>query len=337
VLSAAVLTTALAAAWLLTSFDPLGHARDDFNRHEYRSALHAATEHLKRRPGDRKASLMAARCLTRLGHPRQAEPFYRDAGPLGLDDMQARAFAFVRANDPRAAGATYEELLAQWPDDPTALKRLAAVRMGLKQWKQVLPLADRLIKVPGAEVDGLTLAGIAHHELTHYARAAEASGRVLDLDPDLKVMPLPKALFWKNLAVDLMAEGRVEEARAHLKRALEGSTDGGLMELLGLSYQQQGNAAEAERCWRQAVEWEPGNADAWLGLGHLAISRRQWSEAIDLLSKAAELSPKAVEPLHNLAQAHQALGHTAEAERYRRRAAELRATRPPTGGMGALR
>ena len=97
---------------------------------------------------------MAARCLTRLGRAAEAEDHYRKAGPLELDDTQVRAHGPAQADEPERAAEVYEEILARWPDDVLALKRLAAVRMGLKQWRQVLELADRLIAMPAEEVAG---------------------------------------------------------------------------------------------------------------------------------------------------------------------------------------
>ena len=97
--------------------------------------------------------------------------------------------------------------------------------MGMKQWRMVLELADRLIRVPDEEVAGRTLTAIAHHELKHYQMSVDAARRVLELDPDLKRMPLPRPLFWNNLALDLMAQGRDAEARGYLERALAGSED----------------------------------------------------------------------------------------------------------------
>jgi tetratricopeptide (TPR) repeat protein len=336
VLGLTLLGLGFAGIWLATRFDPSGRVQAAYDRREYRTALQAATIYLEWHPGDRRASLMAARCLTRTGQARLAETFYQKAGALGLDDLHARAYALTRVDEPVAAGKVYDELLSRWPDDPLALKRQAAVRMGLRQWDKVFPLAERLAKVPGEEIAARTLEAIVHHESKQYVQAIGAFERVLQLDPSLKVMPLPHPLFWKNLAVDLMAEGRAAEARSYLERALGHTEDGGLMELLGLSYHQEGRVETAEHWWRKAVEREPGNADAWLDLGHLALNRRQWSEAVVLLTRAAELSPEAVEPLHNLAQAYQMLGKTAEAAQYRRKAADRRAAHPPAGGMGAM-
>jgi tetratricopeptide (TPR) repeat protein len=210
------------------------------------------------------------------------------------------------------------------------------VRMGRKEWRATLELADRLIAIPSEEVAGLTLAAIAHHESKQYEQAVEAGRRILALDPTLKRMPLPRGLFWNNLALDLMAMGRAEEARAYLEPVLAGSEDAGLMELLGLAYSHLGSTDEAERCWRQAERRDPDNADVCLDLGRLAMSHRRWDEAIGFFKRAAERSTGAVEPLYNLSQAYRMRGDRDEAERYRRLADQRRRSLPPRGGgMGA--
>jgi tetratricopeptide (TPR) repeat protein len=147
---------------------------------------------------------------------------------------------------------------------------------------------------------------------------------VLELDPDLKRIPLPKALFWKNLATDLMGTGRAEEAREYLNRGLADTEDAGLMELLGLTYFHQGSIDEAERCWRQAIAWNPDNMMASLHLGQLAFSRGEWTEAADLLKRAADQSTTAVAPLYNLSQAYRKLNNLEEADHYKRLADQRR-------------
>jgi tetratricopeptide (TPR) repeat protein len=206
--------------------------------------------------------------------------------------------------------------------------------MGQQLWRAVLDLAGRLIAIPAEEVAGFTLAAIAHHEMKHYAESVDAGRRVIELDPELKKMPLPRPLFWNNLALDLMALGRTGEARGYLERALAGAEEAGLMELLGLTYSQEGSTNQAERCWRQAERWDPGNADVCLDLGRLALSRQRWDEAVSFLKRAADRSTAAVEPLYNLSQAYRMLGDSAEATRYRRLADQRRQSLPPRRGMG---
>ena len=164
-----------AGAWFGTRFDPLGRARAAFEQRQYRVALRAAKDHLKVFRGDQGASLMAARCLTRLGQPIEAEEFYQRAGPLEIDDMQNRAEGLVRGHEPRLAAEIYEEILTRNPGDITALKRLAYLRLGLKQWDKVLKLTDGLIASPSETVAGLTMAGIAYHESKNFDQSVAAS------------------------------------------------------------------------------------------------------------------------------------------------------------------
>jgi tetratricopeptide (TPR) repeat protein len=315
--------------WYLLLFDSLGQGQSAYSAGDYRGALRVAQDHLTRRPDDRRAALLAARCLSKLGFHGRAEEHFRRAGPLasGLDDLQDRAYGLVQSYQPERAVKLYQEILVRAPDNALALKRLAAVYMGLKQWQPVLVLADRLIAIKGDEVPGETLAAIAHHELKHYSQAAAACERVLEVDPDLKTMPLPHGLFWNNLALDLMGMGRTSEARDHLTQVLEQFQDAGLMELLGLTYFQQGTLEKAEQCWKQAVQWDPRNADALLGLGRLALNRNQAGEAVAWLERAAESSPQALEPVYNLGRAYRLLGKSVDAQRCEDLSAKLRAAR----------
>ena len=325
-----------AAAWLATRFDPWGQAQAAYDRRDYRAALKSAREHLKNWPTDRRASLLAARSLSRLGRSPAAEEHYKHAGPLDPDDLQARAYGFVNTDQPGRAAEVYEEILKLRPADALALKRLAAIRMSEKRWPLVLELADRLSRIPSEAVAGYTMAGIGHHESKHYTQAVASFERVLQLDPELVDMPLPRPLFWNNFALDLIGLGRAGEARAYLQKVLANTDDAGLMEVLGLTYHMDGNPVEAERCWRQAVAWDPGNVEAWLELARLAMKRGKWDEAIRMLEPAAERSPEMVEPVYSLSLAYRQLGKTAEAVRYQQRAEELRRLKPPRGGMGEM-
>ncbi len=318
------LTTLGGAAWFFTHFDPLGRARTAYERHQYRTALRAARDYLNVFHGDPNASLMAARCLTRLGKAAEAEVFYQRAGPLESDDMHDRAEGLLKADEPRLAARVYEIMLEQRPNDGKTLKRLAFVLLSLKQWTAALRLTDRLTAMPSEEISGLTMAAIAYHESKDFDRATNVSLRVLELDPNLKRIALPKALFWKNLATDLMGTGRAEEAREYLNRGLATTQDAGLMELLGLAYFQQGSTDEAERCWRQAIAWNPDNMMASLHLGRLALSRGEWTEAANLLKRAADRSTTAVAPLYNLSQVYRKLGNFKEAEHYKQLAEQRR-------------
>ncbi len=330
-LFAVVFVALMFALWMATRSDPLERAKAAFERHQYRAGLRLAKDRLKSVGEDPGASLIAARCLTRLDQPVEAEEFYQHGGVIEIDDMQRRAEGLVHARESRRAIEVYEEILRRRPADIPTMKRLAFLRLGLKQWGEVLKITDRLAAIPSEEIAALTMAGIAFHESNEFERASISAKRVLELDPDLKRLPLPKTLFWKNLARDLMASGRSEEAREYLSRALVETHDAGLMELLGLTYFQQGATDEAERCWRQAIAWNPDSTLACLHLGRMALSRQQWAQAADLLKRAADHSTSAVAPLYNLSQAYRMLGKLDEADRYKHLAEQRRRDWKSTG------
>jgi hypothetical protein len=65
------------------------------------------------------------------------------------------------------------------------------------------------------------------------------------------------------------------------------------------------------------------------------LRRSQWNKAIEMLLRAAALSPDALQPVYGLARAYRYTGNLAKARHYEQRAAELRRSHPPAGGMGA--
>ena len=149
--------------WNVTRSNELDQARQAYARSELVPCLQRALDHLSRRPWSREASLLAARCLSLLDFADSAELYYRRAGPLSLDDMQIRAFGLVRGNHRQQAIEAYEEILARWPENITALRRLAAVQLSENNIPQLQALADRLIGSPGGVAIGYTLRGVVDH------------------------------------------------------------------------------------------------------------------------------------------------------------------------------
>ena len=289
-----VLVILSAAVWFGGRFDPLGAVHAAYDRGEYRTSLRAAKAHLAYFHKDQRASLMAVRCLTRLGHAAEAEEFYDRSEPLEIDDLRARAESLVRADLTRPAAEVFEEILKRRPDDAGPLKKLAFIRLGLKQWTSALELTGRLIAIPSEAVFGVTMAGIAHHESKNYDQSVAASVRVLELDPDLKRIPLPKALFWQNLAKDLIATGRSDEARAYLelrtRRSQRRRSDG----TLGVNLFSPGGHRSGRGVLAASRRPGPGEHDGIPLSGQDRLRREQWGEAVRLLKPAADRSTIAV-------------------------------------------
>jgi tetratricopeptide (TPR) repeat protein len=304
----------------------LAEAEASYRRDELRTALHLTEVHLARRPFNRQAALLAARCLSRLGQPDQAEIHYRKAGHLDFEDQHIRAFGLVVNNRREPAILAYREILERRPNDVLALRRMAGVLISESRWDDALETAERLIKIPEGVVIGHTLAGVVHHNTRDSELAVFAFSRVLELDPDLKQMPLkPRSLFWTEFGNALIKVGRGNEARRYLHRALAEGDDPKVADLLGQSYYLEEAFDDAEQCWRLALQWDPDRFGTWWRIGKLELQRGRTAEAIEALLRAAALEPKASGPLYNLALAYRRLGRREESDRFMEKLKHLQA------------
>src|SRR5262249_38168612 len=309
----------------------LAEAERAYRRNQLETALRLAEVHLARRPSSRAAALLAARCLSRLGRPDQAEPYYRQAAPLDRDDPHVRALALGVANRREPGIRAYQELLARWPDDVLAASRMAAVLISESRWAEALETAERLIPNPDGAVIGHTLAGVVHHNTGDSELAVFAFDRVLQLDPGLRRMPLkPRSMFWTDYGHNLLVVGRWADARKCLERALADGDDPTVAALLVQSYYPEGALAEADRYWRLALQWDDDRSGTWWRIGKLALQRGRPAEAVEALRRASSIQPDAIGPLYSLSLAYRRLGRTAEADRCMQRAEQLRRKPDPT-------
>jgi tetratricopeptide (TPR) repeat protein len=96
-----------------------------------------------------------------------------------------------------------------------------------------------------------------------------------------------RALFYGNLAMDLLVEGELKESFALLRRA---------------------------------IEIEPRNADFWVNLGALYRTRADFTSAIEAFGVALKLDPRNRTAIAGLARSHADAGHAELAAEYEARA-----------------
>ena len=90
-----------------------------------------------------------------------------------------------------------------------------------------------------------------------------------------------------------------------------------------LRHHKAGRAVEAEQCYRQVLEIDPGNFDALHLLGLLAHQVGRNDIAVELIQKALQISANPV-AFNNLGQAFRALSHGDDAEKCFRNAIQLK-------------
>lgn len=320
----------IVTVWNHSRGEALGEARAAYGRGDYVTGLRRACDHLDRSPWSREAARVAALCLSRLDFPAAAEPYYRKAGTLEVEDLHVRAYGLVRGNRRREAEEAYRQILLRRPEDPLALRRLGAELITMTRWREALEVAERLARTPDGEVDGLAMIGaIQHHD--DKAMAAAAYKRVLQIDPKLERLPKDRGfrrVFWTQLTDELLSIGQPEEARRFLEQAPPEDRGPNLSWLLGRVYYQEGNFDQADHHWTEAVQSDEKLIDAWIDLGRLALGRNLPARAVVALERAAALDPKAYVPAYHLAQAYQRIGKDELAARYRAKVELLRSEAP---------
>ncbi|MFI5454116.1 MAG: tetratricopeptide repeat protein [Isosphaerales bacterium] len=310
--------------WNLTRSVALLEARRAYVRGDLAHCLQHALDHLDRRPWSREAALWAARSLSRLDYSGEAELYFQRAGHLTLNDAQIRAYGLVRGPHSERAVPVYNEILARSPENVTALRRLAAVELAQNNTGALLKLADRLGHISNGAVIGITLRAVVYHNDKNPQQAVAAFERLLELDPELREMPMPRRLFWSHFADDLIASGRMDDARRYLSKALIDAPDAELINRLGQAYFLQGALDDAERCFGQAADLNPSDYAPHLSLAKLALQRHHQEEALKHLNQARVLAPRQYDVLYNLAAVYRQLGRTAEADRIQEAIKQLR-------------
>ena len=342
----------LLALLALTAFNAtwskaLGQARAAEARGDFPAALTAALAHLERRPWSREASLLAARCLSRLDYAELAEARYHGQNPTVVD-LHYRAYGLVRANLRERAVEAYREILAIRPDDVAALRAQAGVLLASSQWAEVARIGRQLAAMPPgpvlaesplavaghwtlrpARVEsvpalGSTLEGLACHDDGDPEPAIVAFERVLAIDPEFRTMPLAPSMFWSCLAADLLKVGRAGDAVNHLERAIKQVDDPDLLLLLGNAHEQSGAIEAAEATWRKVLDARPDQPGAWLNLGRIALQKDNPEEAVRRLDRARQLLPESYDVAYNLGLANRRLGRIGPAKEAEARAEELR-------------
>ena len=206
---------------------------------------------------------------------------------------------------------------------------LAGVQMTQSNDAEVLKLADRLIRIPEGAAIGYTLRGVTQHNGKNREESVAAFEQVLELDPELRVMPLPHRIFWANLAEDLLSLGRTADLRKHLPKVVNSEPNAYLMNALGRAYYLEGNEAESEVWFRQAAELDPKDSASHVNLGRLELHRGHQDAALKELQLAVELGPRQYDALYALALAYRQTGQPTEAKRLEQTLEKIREVRVP--------
>jgi tetratricopeptide (TPR) repeat protein len=121
---------------------------------------------------------------------------------------------------------------------------------------------------------------------------------------------------WVNLGYVELRRGNFEQARRDFIKARTINKDiPAPHHALGLLADEEDQGEEAERCYRRALEVDPGFAPARANLARRLFARGQYENAREQFQRLREVAPDVVDGWAGEAESLRALGREAEAER----------------------
>jgi tetratricopeptide (TPR) repeat protein len=206
---------------------------------------------------------------------------------------------------------------------PMAMRLKAILDQGLlfhraRRYNEAAALYAHVLHIDPHNADCLHLLGMVANHKQMPALALELIGKAIAINGGA-------ASYHSNLGTILQAQGRLEEAQASYRKALE--LDPAMPQIyinLGLALQDQGKLGEAIESYRKAIELNLELPEAYSNLGNALQSEGKLDEAILHYKRALALRPEFAEASFNLGNALQAQLRLEEAAEAYRRAIELR-------------
>ncbi|WP_333456671.1 glycoside hydrolase family 99-like domain-containing protein [Microcoleus sp. Pol10D4] len=118
---------------------------------------------------------------------------------------------------------------------------------------------------------------------------------------------------YKILAEGYFAQGKLEQAIAACKKALQIKPEAPLYKMLGNALQAGGKIDEAKSCYVKAIEINPNFAEAYANYGSICAQQEQWQQAVSAYEKAISLKPDFAGAFRNFAKLLTQLGKSEEA------------------------
>jgi tetratricopeptide (TPR) repeat protein len=184
------------------------------------------------------------------------------------------------------AHAWVERALSAIPEDPHLLARLASAKLALGEIPAALELLEPLVKANETEPALRYNYGYALLRAGRYAEARDALAAIVD-EPEAP--PATRPLLVRALHHLGELEAAIEHAG---KQAAAHPDDPAAAGMLSLLYVDASDWAEARRWSERALKGQPGNLDALLTAGTIAMADEKEDEAQRIFEKALEAAPR---------------------------------------------
>jgi len=183
-----------------------------------------------------------------------------------------QALELHRQGQLSAAEQIYNDILANTPQEPTALHHLGLIAYQRGHHNNAETCIRAALALRPDDTDALANLALVQKALGRPEEAEATCRQVLTLAPHHRSTH-------NNLANLLKAAGRFEEAITHYRQAIAlspGQAD--LIHNLGLALLESGHLTEAESALRQSLRQLPNNPDYHFDLARCLLMQGNWSE-----------------------------------------------------------
>ena len=194
------------------------------------------------------------------------------------------------------------------PENTDVIFLMARVSMSQNYYEDAIPLLESGVAIAPKRADLLAALGESYFMAGKVDKAIETFQKLVALDPSAR-----SYLF---LGISYRHLGRFDEAKRYFEEGLKLDPHNTVCLFnLGFIAERQGDAAQAETMFQQALHSNPNFAPALLELANLRIVSKKYSEAADLLRKYVGVSRDPATGYYKLSMVERNLHQTEAADR----------------------
>ena len=244
------------------------------------------------------------------GRFREAADLFTHAGEspgaalssCSADAAYQQARSLERLEMFSAAEAVLKSYLVRKPESPAALFLLGSVLQRLNKPRDSLKVFTQASALQPPTPEQLRIVGLDYVLLDDYLDAVHWLRQAVVGDPR-------NSLAWYDLGRAEMHEGDFIHAEHDFQQSLALDPDNvRALDNLGLSYEAQNRADDALTAYQKAITAQTGrphpSEQPLLNLGTLLNTKNRASEAVPILSQAAEIAPHCSRCIEELARAY---------------------------------
>jgi tetratricopeptide (TPR) repeat protein len=296
------------------------------------AAIAQVDQYLLAYPENVQALSLKAQLFCDAGRFREATAIYDRIGPATAEDMLAFAKALAaqqRWNSAATTAATYETMYGANADN-YLWGVISLTNMG--KLDEAIAMSKRLAELEGRESQGLLLYGELKARQSANEDAVQAYSKALELNPTAANLHIPAEAVFESFADLLFGLGRSQETLDIADRGLAIAETARLHHLRGLALLNLGRPGEAREAWLAANKSAP-YIPSLIEMSRQYLDEGDPNKALAVMRHLQNLDQIDSRIAYMMQQISEALGKTAEAEKWKTIADDLRDDEAVEGAM----